>query len=203
MVVLLAAALEPTGERHGMPGTMLEQNAVEGTRLLQGHAGYGRAGCCAGTGLCHRLLLLTLDTHGMVALVGHTGELPLAEWLGIMDLVLGEIDLAAGLLPGIGGTMGTPLERADAYAGLATYWWKCTTLATMWELRLWGIWAHPDQNCPRDTNMDILVRPIPLLIGRQNVPSTCGLYVPIRMQSNCRGASTYTQIHVMLEWCWL
>ena len=35
-----------------------------------------------------------MDTHGMVALVGHTGELPLAEWLGIMDLVLGEIDLA-------------------------------------------------------------------------------------------------------------
>ena len=29
-----------------------------------------------------------LDTHGMVALVGATGELPLAEWLGIMDLVL-------------------------------------------------------------------------------------------------------------------
>ena len=27
-----------------------------------------------------------------------------------MDLVLGEIDLAAGLLPGIGGTMGTPVE---------------------------------------------------------------------------------------------
>ena len=35
-----------------------------------------------------------MDTHGMVALVGATGELPLAEWLGIMDLVLGEIDLA-------------------------------------------------------------------------------------------------------------
>ena len=64
-----------------------------------------------------------MDTHGMVALVGHTGDLPLAEWLGIMDLVLGEIDLAAGLLPGIGGTMGTPLERADAYARLATTCW--------------------------------------------------------------------------------
>ena len=103
--------------------------------------------------------------------------------------------LAAGLLPGIGGTMGTPLERADAYARLATYWWKCTTLATMWELRLWGIWAHPDQNCPRDTNMDILVRPIPLLIGRQNGYTTHIMLVPICVQSNCRGMPTYTPIH--------
>ena len=64
------------------------------------------------------------------------------------------------------------------------------------------LWAHPDQNWPRDTNMDILVRPIPLLIRGQNGYTTHIMLVPICIQSNCRGASTYTQIHVMLEWCW-
>ena len=84
-----------------------------------------------------------LDTHGMVALVGHTGELPLAEWLGIMDLVLGEIDLATvRLATGYCWCTGRLLEY-DVVQALATAiarWMGDAHLQTT--LRCW-LWPYP------------------------------------------------------------
>ena len=54
------------------------------------------------------------------------------------------------------------------------------------------LWAHPDQNWPRDTELQNSMRPIPLLIQGQNGYTTHIMLLPICIQSNCRGASPET-----------
>ena len=83
-----------------------------------------------------------LDTH-----VGHTGR----------------------ALPMLATAMLRDSELGHAAICLVSYLWLWGTVATMWELRLWGIRAHPDQNWPRDTELQNSMRPIPLLIQGQNV----------------------------------
>ena len=125
-------------------------------------AGYG----CALTMRPHwympwlRLLLLTLDTHGMV-------------WRSPVPSI----------------RQGSPYAGYGHAALPQTPLWGRQTGYLLVEVHYVGhqlglarglLWAHPDQNWPRDTNSDVLVRPIPLLIQGQNGYTTHIVLVPIR-----------------------